>query len=146
MQNKRTIQFKETEDRSGKFVIEDSTGYLINAAARVFAKALHKRIMEHGVSIGQWPFLMFLWDEDGITQTELSERIKIDTATTVHTIDRMERDKLVMRVRSNKDRRQINIFLTEKAKQMQDLLIPYAVEIIKIPKITKKYLGQKTGL
>lgn len=114
---------------TARFVIEESLGYLVNAAARLFARSLHHRISRHGVPIGQWPFLMFLWEEEGLTQKALSERIPIDEATTVRTLDRMERDGWVRRVRNPYDRRETLVFLTEAGRALEKTLLPYANEV-----------------
>src|SRR3954470_20484288 len=89
------------------FVIEQSLGYLMNFVAKLFARAHAACLEQHGVTIGQWAVLMFLWTKDGVTQTELSRQVAIEDATMVRTIDRMERDGLVRRVRNTHDRRQL---------------------------------------
>ncbi len=114
---------------TARFVIEESLGYLVNAAARLFARSLHHRISRHGVPIGQWPFLMFLWEEEGLTQKALSDRIPIDEATTVRTLDRMERDGRVRRARNPHDRRETLVFLTEAGRALEKTLLPYATEV-----------------
>ncbi|MDH4274305.1 MAG: MarR family winged helix-turn-helix transcriptional regulator [Gammaproteobacteria bacterium] len=111
------------------FEIWESTGYLINVMARLMAKALHHRIMQEGIPIGQWPFLLALWEEEGISQTLLSRKVGVDAATTVRTLDRMERDALVKRERDANDRRQINIFLTTRGRELRVKLIPHAVAV-----------------
>lgn len=120
---------QKARTRASRFVIQESPGYLVNTAARLFAKALHIRIARHGVPIGQWPFLLFLWEENGLTQKELSRRIQIDDATTVRTIDRMERDGWLHRIRNPHDRREIQIFLTQAGRDLEPQLIPYPVEV-----------------
>lgn len=120
---------QKVSSRSSRFVIHESPGYLVNTAARLFAKAMHVRITRHGVPIGQWPFLLFLWEEEGLTQKELSRRIQIDDATTVRTVDRMERDGWLRRVRNPHDRREIQIFLTKAGRDLEPLLMPYPVEV-----------------
>lgn len=120
---------RDVGDLTPTFVIEDSTANLVALTARLFGRALQARIAEHGVSVGQWPFLLALWDEDGLSQRELSRRIHIEEPTTARTLDRMERDGLVERVRNARDRRQINIFLTDRGIQLRDELIPYALEV-----------------
>lgn len=123
---------RKVSGRSSRFVIQESPGYLVNTAARLFAKALHVRIARHGVPIGQWPFLLFLWEEDGLTQKELSRRIQIDDATTVRTVDRMERDGWLQRVRNPHDRREVQIFLTKAGRDLEPLLMPYPVEVNRV--------------
>ena len=112
----------------GLFVIEESLGYLVNYAARAFGRELSPRLAARGARMGQWAVLMFLWAQDGQTQRELSHQVAIEDATMVRTLDRMERDGLVRRERNPRDRRQINIFLTEKGWVMRDTLVPEAIE------------------
>ncbi len=111
------------------FVIEQSLGYLLNYVAKLFAHAHATCLEQHDVTIGQWAVLMFLWAEDGLTQTALSRHVAIEDATMVRTIDRMERDGLVRRVRNTHDRRQLNIFLTDKGRSLRDVLVPCALAV-----------------
>ncbi len=110
------------------FVIEESFGYLVSYLARLFAQLLTTYLAPHGVYPGQWAILMFLWIQDGLTQRELSRQVAIDEASMVRSIDRMERDGLVRRARNEHDRRQINIFLTEKGRALRDQLIPSVLD------------------
>src|SRR5215467_15038018 len=109
------------------FIIEESFGYLVNYLAKLFTQLLTTSLAPHGVYPGQWGVLMFLWIQDGQTQRELSRQVAIDEASMVRSIDRMERDGLVRRVRNEHDRRQINIFLTEKGRALRDQLVPCAL-------------------
>lgn len=101
----------------------------MNYLAKLFARAHATCLEQHDVTIGQWAVLMFLWAKDGITQTELSRQVAIEDATMVRTIDRMERDGLVRRVRNTQDRRQLKIFLTDKGRSLRDLLVPCALAV-----------------
>jgi MarR family transcriptional regulator, organic hydroperoxide resistance regulator len=109
------------------FIIEESLGYLVNYLAKLFSQILTAYLAPHGVYPGQWGVLLFLWVQDGQTQRELSRQVAIDEASMVRSIDRMERDGLVQRVRNEHDRRQINIFLTEKGRGLRDQLVPCAL-------------------
>lgn len=109
------------------FIIEESLGYLVNYLARLFSQIHAACLASHGIYPGQWGVLIFLWVQDGQTQRELSRQVAIDEASMVRSIDRMERDGLVRRVRNEHDRRQINIFLTERGRALRDQLIPCAL-------------------
>ena len=85
------------EDGGSTFVIEDSTSQLVSVAARLFSRALQARFAEHDVSAGQWPLLLYLWEQDGLSQKQLARRVQIEEPTTTRTLDRMERDGLVRR-------------------------------------------------
>lgn len=111
------------------FVIEDSLGYLVNRLARSFAKALSHQLSQYDVTVAQWAVLVFLWVEDGPTQRQLSRQVAIDDATMARTLDRMERDGLVRRDRNREDRRQINIFLTDRGRELRAPLMPLAARV-----------------
>ena len=117
------------ETSASAFVIEDSTSQLIGVTARLFARALQTRLAEHGVSNGQWPLLLYLWETDGLSQKQLARRVQIEEPTTTRTLDRMERDGLVRRMRDETDRRRVNVYLTDRGQQLRDELVPYAQEV-----------------
>ncbi len=115
--------------------------------SRLVARALSARLAPKGIGFGQFPVLLCLWDEDGVTQKVLSQRVRIEAPTMVRTLDRMEREGLVKRVRSKTDRRQIHIRLTAKGRKLQDSLVPLAsqVESAALAGISKRDRSQLDG-
>ena len=97
----------------------ESAGYLANHMARLFAIALQDRIRPLGLSIGQFPALLELWAEDGLTQKELVARLDVEQATMANTLGRMERDGLIRRTRDPEDGRAQQIWLTPRAKALR---------------------------
>ena len=108
-------------------VIDDDIGFFIAVTSRLMDRALNGRLKKYGVSFGQWPFLMMLWAEDGLTQRDLSRRLSNEEATTTRTLDRMEADGLILRKANITDRRQRNIYLTSKGRSLRDQLVPEAL-------------------
>ena len=107
----------------------DDVAQLLRDAQRSLSRALADRIGGHGVTIGQWYFLRALWEEDGLTQRELSQRVGMMEPTTVAALNGMERRNLVRRVRNTRDRRKINIHLTEKGSALRKTLMPFEDEV-----------------
>ena len=105
---------------------DNSIGYLLTMAQRRIHGALGARLGEHGVSVAQWSVLVILWEVDGLTHKELSDRLAVETATISRTVDRMVRDGLVRRVRSETDRRQVHVHLTDKGAALWRDLVPEA--------------------
>jgi len=97
----------------------DSAAYLASQMAKGFARSLQQRAATLGFSPGQFPILLELWSEDGLTQKQLLERIDIEQATMANTLSRMERDGLVERRPHPSDKRAQLVFLTNKAAAMQ---------------------------
>ena len=98
-------------------------------AHRAITRALQNRIADHGISMGQWYFLRALWEEDGLTQRELSQRVGMMEPTTVTALNTLERCDLVQRVRNPHDRRKVNIYLTPKGKALRSEILPCVEEI-----------------
>jgi DNA-binding MarR family transcriptional regulator len=109
-----------------EFDPEASLGHQVNRAARAMAAALGRRLQRHGVSIGQWAVLLFLYQRDGQSQAELSRRVAIEPPTLVRTLDRMERDKFVERRPDARDARVTRVHLTEKARLLRHALFAEA--------------------
>jgi len=111
------------------FPVEESTGYLLRMTHRSFARAVQREIAPRGVTIGMWYFLRILWEEDGLTQRELSQRIEMMEPTTATALRNMEERNLVRRVRNPTDKRKVNIFLTEEGRALREVLLPYAKSV-----------------
>ncbi len=94
-----------------------SPGYLINHLARLFAGALQDGIRPLGLSTGVFPIMVNLWDQDGLTQKELIDRVGVEQSTMANTLARMERDGLVVRRRDAQDRRVRHTWLTARGGQ-----------------------------
>lgn len=101
---------------------EKSLTYVINHISRQLTSALNAELHSHGVAPGQFPVLMCLWEQDGLTQRELYQRVKIEQATMSNTLKRMERDCLIYREPDPQDRRSTRIHLTGMAKKLESKL------------------------
>lgn len=112
-----------------EFHSETSVGYLLRDTYRAFTKVLQTRIAAQGVTIGQWYFLRVLWDEDGLTQRELSQRVGMMEPTTVTALNGMEKRGYVKRVRNTDDKRKVNIYLTDRGRSLRNLLLPHAIDV-----------------
>lgn len=111
-----------TTKEQAAFERQRSLGYQVNHLARLLAQSIRVRIEPLGVVPGQFPQLLALYEQDGLTQTELCERVRIDQSTMAHTLKRMERDGLVTRTRGTRDRRQVQVHLTDHALEIRDEL------------------------
>lgn len=109
--------------REVDFSLGGSLGYLVRDANRAFQRLLEKRVAPHGVTRGQWYFLRVLWEQDALSQRELSTRVGMMEPTTVIALRGMEKAGLIRRVRSADDRRVTRVHLTAKARRMRDRLL-----------------------
>ncbi len=106
-----------------------SLGYLTRIAFRRFSRALEKRTLEQGVSSGQWRFLRVLWQEEGLTQRELSLRVGMREPTTVVALRGLEKSGFVERRPSTDDRRKVHVYLTPHARSLRGALAPAIADV-----------------
>jgi DNA-binding MarR family transcriptional regulator len=113
-------------------VPDDRLAHLVKDAMRAFVRALQMRLVEHGVSYGHWRFLRVLWEHDGITQRELSDRAGVMEPTTFSALKAMERLGYVKRRVLADNRKNVYIHLTARGKALKDSLVPLAEEVNRI--------------
>ncbi|MGH3481936.1 MAG: MarR family winged helix-turn-helix transcriptional regulator [Nocardioidaceae bacterium] len=114
---------------SARLARQSSLGYQVNHLARLLAQALRRRIEADGVVPGQFAQLLALYEQDGLTQSELSRRVRIEQPTMALTLKRMERDGLVERVPDPSDGRRALVMLTERARRLETDLTTAAREV-----------------
>ena len=110
------------------FEKDSSAGYLANHMARLFAAGLHRRIRPLGLSPGVFPALIALWTKEGQTQKALVNLLDIEQATLANTLARMERDGLIVRRPSEDDGRVQQIFLTDRARSLEEQALGEALK------------------
>lgn len=76
-------------------------------------------LAKKNLHIGQELLLMELWQGDGMTQTELAERLCIEPPTLTKMLSRLEKTELLEKRRDTQDKRICRIFLTEKGYSFQ---------------------------
>lgn len=109
--------------------VSKSIGFLL-AKAYQRACALYKEKFDScELTPQQFGLMRFLWEEDGITQVELSNRSQIDRTTIGGLIDKLEQSALVERLPHPEDRRAYRISLTEAGRGLEEELAPLAEEL-----------------
>lgn len=112
------------------FPVSSSVGYQIRMTNRALQRYRQVLVEPYGVTSGMWFFLRVLWDEDGLTQRELSNRAGTMEPTTLVALRAMKSAGLIKRVRNGTDKRKVNIFLTPKGRALQKTLVPLAAHVV----------------
>lgn len=109
--------------------IEKSVGFLLSKAYQRACAIFKESFDRYDLTPQQFGLLGFLWQEDGLSQSELSARIQIDRTTMGGLVDRLEQSGLVERRSHPEDRRAYQIFLTPEGKRMEAELCPLAEQV-----------------
>jgi DNA-binding MarR family transcriptional regulator len=111
------------------FQRNSSFGYLVNLLARLFIRALDRRIETHGLAHGQFPALLMVWERPGLTQAEIAAAVSVEQPTMANTLNRMERDGLIERRPDPLDRRRSLVYPAERALAIRDEVLGCAMEV-----------------
>ncbi len=74
-----------------------------------------EHLKKYDIGRGQHIFINALYKEDGLTQEELADYLKIDKGTTAKALKKLEDQGYITRTVSKKDKRCNEVHLTEKA-------------------------------
>lgn len=113
-------------------VPNDRLAHLIRDASRAFYKALQIRLAEHGVPFGHWSFLRILWESDGLTQKELSERAGVMEPTTFSAMKTMESLGWIERRQLPTNKKNIYVYLSDQGRALKEVLVPLAEDTNRI--------------
>ncbi len=113
-------------------VPNDRMAHLIRDTERAFRRALQLRLAAHGVPFGHWAFLRILWEADGLTQKELSQRAGVMEPTTFTAMKAMEAQGYITRKQLPTNKKNVYVHLTDAGRALKKTLVPLAEETNKI--------------
>ena len=75
---------------------------------------------ELGLTYTQYLVFLVLWEKDGITVSEICERLKLDSGTVSPLLKKLQQAGYIRKVRSEADDRVVEITLTEEGRALQE--------------------------
>jgi len=112
-----------------QFNIETSVGFLLAKAHQRLYARFRDLLAPHGITPPQFALLAFLWQEDGRSQTALSEKTDIDRTTLSGLLDRLQKQGLVRRLPDPADRRAWKVCLTPAGRALEGELAALANQL-----------------
>lgn len=113
------------------FRLEDSFGFILHRTLTSIKSTVRGVFQEKGcdVTVDQWVILCALWEKDGCSQADLTDKTYKDRPTVTRMLDLLERKDLVYRRRSPSDRRICEVYLTPEGKAFQKKLVPVVLDL-----------------
>lgn len=107
---------------------------LVNLANRIIQDGqicLNLALRKHGLRSSEANVLMFLYSSgDGVPQDAIVSGIDISKAAISRTVESLERKGFLTRTRNHADRRSYQVWLTEKARTLQDYIQGQYMEMV----------------
>ncbi len=113
--------------------LENQLCFPVYAASRLITREYQPYLDKLGITYPQYLVLMVLWENDGLTVNEISQKLILNTNTITPLLKRMETMGIIVRKRSETDERKVMITLTGKGVAMRE-------EAAKIPQELEELL------
>ena len=91
----------------------------IYSVSRLITKAYKPFLDKLGLTYPQYLVLMVLWENDGLSVNQITEKLLLNTNTLSPLLKRMEKMQLLQRSRSIEDERSVIIRLTDDGKDLK---------------------------
>jgi len=92
---------------------------------------MYKPLLEPlGLTYPQYLAMLVLWEADGITVSELGQRLQLDSGTLTPLLKRMEAGGLVQRLRDTADERRVMLHLTAAGRSLKSRAAKVPPEVV----------------
>lgn len=125
---KDTLQ-RRNVGRAAEHLEDDRMAHLVRYVARGLTRSLQLRLAEHDIQFGSWVYLRILWETDGLTQRELSDRAGLMQSTTHTALAKLEAKGYVTRRHPDGDRKKRIVELTPAGRAARQVLEPLAEDV-----------------
>lgn len=97
-------------------------GLLLGRAAMLKDRIIDRHMEPYGITAAQFKVLIIMAQFDVDTPAELCRHLSLDSGAMTRMLDRLEQKNLLVRQRSEADRRQVRLVLTDDGQALADLL------------------------
>ena len=113
----------------GSLLLGDQLCFSLYSTSLAMNKLYRKLLRELDLTYPQYLVMMVLWERDGLTVSEIGERLFLDSATLTPLLKRMEASGLIARRRAAEDERQVIVSLSRAGRELRHKAesVPYGV-------------------
>ena len=99
--------------------LSTTIGYVLTHVCKAHHRRARAMLDEMGLYRGQQFVLCALWDEEGLTHSELADRLHVHPTTVTNALKRMERTGFLERRSDPADHRVSRVYLTEAGREIR---------------------------
>lgn len=100
--------------------MNNSLTFLISTFVTSYRLLNENLLNEIGIYPGQAQVLSVLWNNDGISQSEISRALEVSSPTVNLLVKKLEKSKFVNSKKCKKDKRLMRVYLTKKGKNIRN--------------------------
>lgn len=100
--------------------LDNQLCYALYAAAHRMTKSYRPLLERLGLTYPQYLVLLVLWEQDGVTVSEIGRRLRLDSGTLTPVLKRLETAGFLRRTRRASDEREVEIGLTAQGRELKN--------------------------
>ncbi|WP_062209833.1 MarR family winged helix-turn-helix transcriptional regulator [Aureimonas sp. AU12] len=114
-----------------EFELDEQLCFAIYSTAHAFNRLYKPRLDLMGITYPQYLVLIVLWGAEPQTVGSLGDRLLLDSSTLTPLLKRLETAGFVMRTRSTRDERVVDITLTDRGRALHEQARSIPLEVNK---------------
>ena len=126
--------------------LENQLCFPLYAAARAVVGKYGPLLKDLGLTYTQYIVMMVLWENDGISVSDLGEKLHLDSGTLTPLLKKLESIGYVTRKRSEEDERVVLVSLTETGRGLKEKAAEVPGEVASCVPLTPEEAAALYGL
>ena len=107
-------------DPCQSLLLDNQLCFALHSTSLLMTKVYKPLLQALGLTYPQYLAMMVLWEEDGLTVSEISSRLLTDPGSLTPLLKRLEAEGLLSRTRSREDERVVVVKLTDAGRALQE--------------------------
>ncbi|KAA0911799.1 MarR family transcriptional regulator [Pusillimonas sp. ANT_WB101] len=110
---------KTSHEQATSLLLDDQLCFALYSTGLAMNKIYRGLLRDLGLTYPQYLVMLVLWERDGLTVSEIGERLFLDSATLTPLLKRLEAAGLVHRQRAQADERQVIVSLAPDGESLK---------------------------
>src|SRR6476620_9744519 len=106
-------------DPEQALLLDNQLCFSLYSTSLAMTKLYKPLLDELGLTYPQYLTLLVLWERDGLTVSELGQRLFLDSGTLTPLLKRLEAAGLIARIRAVDDERRVHVTLTAAGRKLK---------------------------
>ncbi len=99
--------------------LDNEVGFALYACSKGLIRKYNPVLERLGLTYTSYLVMLALWEQDGVSVSELGKKLYLDSGTLTPLLKKMEKQGLLLRRRDEEDERVVLIALTPKGRGLQ---------------------------
>ncbi|WAJ39723.1 MarR family transcriptional regulator [Pseudomonas sp. GOM7] len=125
-----------------ELMLDNQLCFALYSTSLMMTKTYKPLLQALGLTYPQYLAMLVLWENDGITVSEISARMLTDPGSLTPLLKRLESEGLLQRRRSSEDERVVQLYLTDQGRALHEQAKAVPACILKATGLNLQQLGE----